>query len=466
MRRLALNLGGSIFLLFTISLSANAQEQDSHPQYKMLRAEEDYSYLRDDSVSKADFWDPIKFIPLNNGKSIYISIGGEIRFQYEYFNDEAWGEGPQDEYGFPLQRYMLHFDFRIEKYIRLFVQLKSGIELGRGAGPRVPDEDYLDLHQGFSDLIFPFNSSSKLILRLGRQELWYGSRRLVSVREGPNVRQTFDAARFIIDIPNLRIDGFISRPVNTKVGIFDDDWKKDVLFWGGYAVLTLGIGDLDFYYFGLDKKEAEFDAGIADEIRHSIGLRYWGSVSSFSFDLEFVYQWGKFGDVDIRAWTASVNLDYKINNLLFKPTIGIKTEHISGDTNISDNKLGTFNPLFPRGAYFGLIALIGPANLFDIHPSIKLELTKNLAFMIDYVLFWRFSANDGIYGPNGTFERTGQTSNQKFIGSQIDIELALEVDRHTSLGVELSYFTTGGFLKESGKADNVTHIVTTASYKF
>jgi catechol 2,3-dioxygenase-like lactoylglutathione lyase family enzyme len=56
--------------------------------------------------------------------------------------------------------------------------------------------------------------------------------------------------------------------------------------------------------------------------------------------------------------------------------------------------------LYPKGAYFGLAALIGPSNLFDIHPSIDLELTDRLNWGMDYDIFWRLSKHDGIYAPN------------------------------------------------------------------
>lgn len=65
----------------------------------------------------------------------------------------------------------------------------------------------------------------------------------------------------------------------------------------------------------------------------------------------------------------------------------MKTEIISGDKHSDDNHLQTFNPLYPRGAYFGLVALIGPSNLIDIHPSINFTLTEKLGLGFDYDIF-------------------------------------------------------------------------------
>src|SRR4026208_480314 len=98
---------------------------------------------------------------------------------------------------------MLHVDARVWRGLRAYVELKSGIEVGRAGGPRPPDEDHLDLHQGFVDLSF-----GPVTARVGRQELAFGSQRLVSVREGPNMRQTFDGGTVEVNRGRWRVDGF------------------------------------------------------------------------------------------------------------------------------------------------------------------------------------------------------------------------------------------------------------------
>jgi transposase len=121
-----------------------------------------------------------------------------------------------------LQRYMLHADWHLSPTLRVFGQLKSGLAPGKAGGPEPPDEDRLDLHQAFADLRLPTAPNQALTLRVGRQELSYGSSRLVSVREGPNVRQSFDAVKAFYQTPAHQLDLFVSRPVQTKRYTFDD----------------------------------------------------------------------------------------------------------------------------------------------------------------------------------------------------------------------------------------------------
>src|SRR6185503_4563599 len=140
--------------------------------------------------------------------------------------------------------------------IRFFGQIKSGIELGREGGPRGADEDKLDLHQAFVDVRGWSNVNGGLTFRVGRQEIGLGSSRLVSFREGPNVRQSFDGVRLAWSRREWQIDGFATKPVETKQGVFDDAWDHTRSFWGVYAVgpfHPLPKGKVDLYYLGIDR---------------------------------------------------------------------------------------------------------------------------------------------------------------------------------------------------------------------
>ena len=85
---------------------------------------------------------------------------------------------------------MLHTDWHLGKYVRAFVQLKSGLESFRNGGPRPIDEKKLDFEAAFVE-VGPATGDNWVVLQAGRQELNYGSGRLVSVREGPECTAEF-----------------------------------------------------------------------------------------------------------------------------------------------------------------------------------------------------------------------------------------------------------------------------------
>jgi hypothetical protein len=73
------------------------------PSYKTLRYEEDWAYLKD-ADQRSDYLDGVKYIPLRNSEDWYVSIGGELRERYERFGNPLWGQDPEDNNGFFLQR--------------------------------------------------------------------------------------------------------------------------------------------------------------------------------------------------------------------------------------------------------------------------------------------------------------------------------------------------------------------------
>src|SRR4051794_22771655 len=137
--------GKLIMLLLGIAwpMSSVAQESAA-PAFKTIRYEEDYSYLRD-KTRQRELLDTIKFIPLSSDRLAYLTLGGEIRERYEYFHNSLWGQGPQDENGYLLQRFMLHANVHLTDSFRLFTEFKSGLEEGRTGGPRPTDRDDFDL---------------------------------------------------------------------------------------------------------------------------------------------------------------------------------------------------------------------------------------------------------------------------------------------------------------------------------
>src|SRR5699024_2578686 len=118
--------------------------------------------------------------------------GSEVRMIYEYYGSTPFASTPPDPNGYLLQRYMLHGKLHLSQHFEILAQLKSGIVSFKKGPPDPVDKDKLDLHQFYAKLS-PLNG---LMLKAGRQEVNYG--RMVSIREGPNVRLSFDALKVAV----------------------------------------------------------------------------------------------------------------------------------------------------------------------------------------------------------------------------------------------------------------------------
>ena len=74
-----------LFAALSIYIAGNGQ---TIPAFKQLRYEEDYSYLKDDSVKS--WYEAAKYNAISADKRTYLSIGGDIRYQYLWFKNENW----------------------------------------------------------------------------------------------------------------------------------------------------------------------------------------------------------------------------------------------------------------------------------------------------------------------------------------------------------------------------------------
>src|SRR5260370_12003458 len=240
------------------------------PTYHLLREDDDWSFLSD-SAERQDLWDPIKYIPLRSDRNDwFLSMGGEAREIWEQIGDDNWGQQPFMN-GYFNQRYMFYFDLHYGDHVRSFVELKSGLNSYRIGGPRPIDEKKLDFQTAFLE-VGTGDDRKWIKFRAGRHEMEYGSGRLIDVREGPNVRLSFDGFKVKTGIGHWQIDGFAMRPDLDKPGFFNNVPNHSVGFWGVYGVRPLKKSlTLDTYYLGLDRKTATFNRAVAQEIRHSLG---------------------------------------------------------------------------------------------------------------------------------------------------------------------------------------------------
>lgn len=460
-------------------------EPPQRPPFRYLRADEDWGFLRDEA-RRTDFFDRLKYIPLKkDDENWYLSIGGEFRPRYEFYDNDNWGAGLQDPNGYVQERYMLNADFHFGRRVRVFTHIKGGAEQNRSGDPRAINEDTLDVHQAFFDVGFageePLTEgaeSSGVVLRVGRQEISFGGsqRRLLSAAEGRNVRRSFDGASLIVKKNGWRAQGFAAKPVELETGFFNDKPEPGRTFWGVYGVRPVSLlprSRLAIYYFGLDGKNSRFDQGTGRETRHTVGanLRNRGEDAgkpegAWDYDWETAYQFGSFRRGRINAWTIATDTGYNIRQAPFEPRIGFQFSVVSGDRDPNDNRLETFNSLYPAGAYFGDIGLIGPYNAVDARPSLELKITENLTVKAEDSFFWRQSTRDGIYGIAANLTRTGQLSRERFIGSQLSFAGTWQINRHWTGTIVYTHFFAGAFLRETPPAEDVNFVRTQLTFRF
>lgn len=454
-----------ITLLFALAaLPGSAQTPDpqppglpaepARPPLNPFPAEQNWSFLAD-SAKRTDFFDPVKYISLGKNAQRYLSLGFEYRIEYEYYDNWMFGAGPQDHNGYVMNRIMPHFDFHTNRDFRLFSELEFDSIAGRNGGPRPGiDEDPGDVHQAFLEIGPHVSSLRGMSLRVGRQEVVLGSGRLMDNNEGPNVKLSFDGFRAIVEGAHARLDLFALKPVEDDEGYFDDIPNPHQSVWGSYLTIPAPIvsrGQADIYYFGLDTKPATYNRGTADDFRNTIGLRAFRPTGNgLDYNWEPNYQWGSFGSGAIHAWSVSTETGFTLDRTRFHPRPLLRADVYSGDSNSPGHPLGTFNPLFPRGAYFTnkVVPFVGPQNLIDLHPMLQFQLRANVTGSLGWNCYWRESTHDGVYAfGSGILIDPAGTSHARYLGYQGDLEIRWAPVRHTIIALNVAGFQPRTFFK-------------------
>lgn len=486
----SLRLFGAVALLALLASSFGARAQTPQPMppgplteperpalLPVNQADENFSFLRD-PANRTDMWDALKYIPLNQSGDNYVTYWFENRSEYEWFQNERWGQGPQTISGYWLQRLMPAVGVTFGSHLRIYAAFQYCKEMGNNAGPRPGiDEDQGDFHEAFVDVSTGLDEKRSVTVRVGQQEIVYGTGRLVDNNEGVNVKSSFYGVRVIAQTEQFHLEVFGVKPTDQNTGTFDDRPAPTQTFWGAYATVPLPLidrnGQADLYYLGIDTTRAYYESGSGREIRHSLGTRLFNHPPGAPYDQpgwdynwEAVYQLGSFGPNYINAWTVASETGYTFP-ARFLPRLALRADVASGGQNRHGGTLNTFNPLFPRGAYFGpKLTMFGPYNLMDVHPVVMLTLLQNLTCDFDWVWFWRESLNDGIYLIGGGLARGSGGSNARYIGSQGNFEIRWALDLHTTIALNLAGFITGGFLKDTGSALNVAFSNIGITYRF
>jgi hypothetical protein len=469
--RAAPTAAASVLLSAVVLTSAFAQTSGSAgarpPGYKSPRYEEDYRFLRDHGQA-GDLWDPIKYIRLGSDPNTYLSLGGEVRERGEYFSAPQFGLRGDGADAYLLHRLLISGDLHLGENLRAFAQLGNHVVAGKDTPLSQTDRDRFDAQQAFVDVRLPLTAEIDPTLRAGRQEMAFGSQRLVSVRESPNIRRSFDGFRLGDTIGRARIDAFATRPVLLKEGLFDDEPNHAQAFWGVYGTAPASFspgGGIDLYYLGFDNSNARFATASGGEHRHTIGARLFGASGGWDWDWEAAGQVGGFAGGDIEAWTVASNTGFTLRDLPWLPRLGLKANIASGDHDPNDRTLGTFNALFPKLGYFNEASLIVPANFFDLYPSITVAPITSVTVVVGWDFAWRETTKDAVYTSPlvpvaGTAGRGG-----KFIGNQLSLDVIWQADRHIQVYGSYVHFDSGGALEPSHGRD-VDFAMLSVSYKF
>lgn len=431
----------------------------------LVRYDDDFTSLKNDRFKKG--LDNLKYLQLF--KNFYISVGGELREQLQYYNNINFGDIPptyaDTEVTQLWHRLMVHTNIELGRHFRVFIQLSNTARFFND-NPIIPEieENQLSLHQAFAEL-----KLTNWNFRLGFQEMYFGNHRVITVREGPNTRQSFDGLTVKRKFKNGSIDFFAVSKVIARQYAFDDDSMHDGLLgiYGSQYYLNHKFG-LDYYLINFQSRDRKYNYQSGFENRRTCGIRLFSNLKSVNFEFEGAYQTGKFNGLTIEAYNVLADI-----NVMALPAkkgiIGIAANLASGDRDGTDKKLNTYNLLYAKPAY-GLAAPIGATNMFSLYPYIKINPIQKLNILAQAFFLARQSNQDGTYSPGMVQNRPTPNvlfgANKKNLGQYYVLETNYQQDKNLSFSLDASYFKAGSYPETTGKGDDILYLSFKSTFKF
>ncbi|MCC8940313.1 alginate export family protein [Bradyrhizobium sp. Arg68] len=435
-------------------LPAQADENTARPQIKTNRWQEDWSTLANPAFRTEPF-DAIKYIPVMPGDpQTYLSLGMTLRERFESVNAAAFGIGGSKSDNYLIQRLQFHLDFRFAEHWQLFLQGEDDRAFGKNVVTTV-DQDPLDVRLAFLAYVNATQAGT-FKTRVGRQDFDFDLQRFVSSRDGPNVRQSFDAVWGDWESGPWRFIGFLSQPVQYFLDHPLDDISNSHFRFHTLRVerQVLGTNELSAYYSFYQKDNVRFLDAIGDEKRNAFDVRFAGKSNEVDWDLEAMGQTGVIGGKDIRAWAVGARTGYTFAQLGWQPRVGLQVDAASGDRRPGDNVLGTFNPLFPNGYYFTLAGFTGYVNLVHVKPSLTVKPVQNLSVMGALGFQWRETTADAIYVQPSIPVAGTAGKGSPWTGAYAQLRVDYQFDAHLKGALEAVHYKIGDTIRQAGGHDS------------
>ena len=425
--------------------------------YRLLNYENDFRYLDKQPDQDVSFCDSLKRI--HCGDDWLLSIGGDERARYmDEHNGYLKITGKDNDY--TLFRSRAYADLWYQDRLRVFAQFYDAEVTGEDLPPNridVNKADFLDL---FADVATVDVDCTPVYLRVGRQELLYGSQRLISNLDWANTERTFQGVKAFWHTKEWDLDAFWTQLVVVNPTHFDspDDKQNFGGVWATYKPRK-GV-TWDTYYLYLDNARpiATGSGGVAGgNVVQTLGSRYAGDCNHYLWDFEGMYQFGDNANQNISAGAFTTGVGYQLAHWPGDPQVWMYYDFASGNQHPGSGEYGTFNQLFPLGhAYFGYLDLVGRQNISDVNWQFICYPAPWFTCGIQYHIFDLVSSRDALYNAGGTAiasDPTGKSGHD--VGNEVDVFEKFQIDMHQDLLVGYSQLEAGGFIKATKHVNEI-----------
>ncbi|MCC9599161.1 alginate export family protein [Stieleria sp. JC731] len=391
---------------------------------------------------------------LHLSERLLLSTGGEFWVRYTNETNSRLQAANND---FTLAHVRQYADFWFGESLRVYGEYVWADSFDEELSPVPPDVDRGDILDLFVDLKLGELGGESVYVRGGRQELLFGSQRMVTPLPWANKRHSFDGFRMFRHGKETDVDAFWTKYVPPQASEFDsaDDQQTFAGLWWNDHSKKGSSKDLYYLFYDNENTVSQLGIGRAPFQTHTVGSRWSGNQDGFMWDIEGAMQFGRQADRDLVAGMGTVGFGKGCPDAPWSPTFWMYYDYASGDNDLSSGDAHTFNQQFPFGHYyFGWMDLIGRQNIHDLNAHLYLYPNKWTTMWLQYHHFYLAEERDALYNAGGVAYRhdpTGAAGNN--VGDEIDLVLNFHLTRYSDILVSYNKLFGGKYLEATANAN-------------
>jgi hypothetical protein len=412
--------------------------------YAPLFYNNNFSYINNPAYNDWYPGDYFKQMPL--GDCWMVDMGGQFRTRFhDEQNMRGFGLTGRDDQ-FLLYRTRLFVNAKYSNWFRFYGEYIDAESNYENFPPRNIEVNRSDALNLFADAKL-MEEAGDLWFRAGRQELLYGSQRLISPLDWANTRRTFEGYKFFWVGDDWNVDFFYTRPVLINPVQFDSaNYQQE--FFGSWATYK-AVQNQTYDFFAIQYNN-HYQSNHYEFT--TLGGRWFGSQNAATQDS---WLWEAEGGTQFGTNTNRSNhsagfvtggLGYRWTEPDWKPTLWAYYDWAS-----AGNVLGAgngFNQLFPLGhKYFGFMDLYGRSNIQSPNLQLTFQPTQKLNVLVWYYYLFLDSRRDTPYNVNGTPFAPGSRPASRDLGHELDFLFTYTLNPRMDVLFGYSHFISGEYYK-------------------
>jgi hypothetical protein len=305
----------------------------------------------------------------------------------------------------------------------------------------------------------------------GRQELKYGSERLVGISDWTNNSRSWDGFLGRIGDRN-RLDVFSTSVVAVHPTSLDTH-GAGLTFHGAVGTIGTWVPHAviqPFVYIKSFPRVQSQQGIVGTETITTPGVEAAGNIpGGFDFDGLIAFQRGSYSNDSVVAHAGYIKAGYTSQAAFLKPRLLGEYDYASGNTRKDLTKINTFDQQYPSNHNaFGLTDLFGFQNIKQERINLDLTPAKRVTVLLQQEWLQVASRFDNIYsGSAGTVVKaptTGLLSDD--IGREFDASAKWAINDYVVMNVGVGHFSPGAAMRENGHGAPLTIGYMSLTYRF